>query len=214
MKQIFILFGLFFIFSCTEQKKFDTIIRNGTIYDGSGKEGFTGDIGINGDTIAFIGDLKNASAQNEIDAKGLAVAPGFINMLSWATESLIQDGNSQSDIRQGVTLEVMGEGWSMGPWTTAMKKQLKEAQTDIRYDIEWSTLGEYLSYLEKKRCELQCGLFCWRHHHQGSCDRGRQQATHSCRAGQHAPACSTGYGRRRPGCGHFPHLSTRFFCQN
>ena len=150
MKQIFILCGLFFIFSCTEQKKFDTIIRNGTIYDGSGGEGFVGDVGINADSIAFIGDLQNASAQHEIDAKGLAVAPGFINMLSWATESLIQDGNSQSDIRQGVTLEVMGEGWSMGPWTTAMKKQLKEAQTDIRYDIEWSTLGEYLSYLEKK----------------------------------------------------------------
>jgi N-acyl-D-amino-acid deacylase len=159
MKQIFILCGLFFILSCTQQKKFDTIIRNGTIYDGSGGEGFTGDIGINGDTIAFIGDLQNASAQNEIDAKGLAVAPGFINMLSWATESLIQDGRSQSDIRQGVTLEVMGEGWSMGPWTTAMKKQLKEAQTDIRYEIEWSTLGEYLSYLEKKGVSCNVASF-------------------------------------------------------
>ena len=159
MKQISILCGLFFIFSCTEQKKFDTIIRNGTIYDGSGGEGFVGDVGINADTIAFIGDLQNASAQHEIDAKGLAVAPGFINMLSWATESLIQDGNSQSDIRQGVTLEVMGEGWSMGPWTTAMKKQLKEAQTDIRYDIEWSTLGEYLSYLEKKGVSCNVASF-------------------------------------------------------
>ena len=84
-----------------------------------------------------------------IDAGGLAVAPGFINMLSWATESLIEDGRSQSDIRQGVTLEVMGEGWSMGPLNEAMKAEMLKRQGDIKYDIEWTTLGEYLDYLEK-----------------------------------------------------------------
>ena len=93
------------------------------IYDGNGGEPYKGDIGINADTIAFIGDLSKASAKNEIDAKGNAVAPGFINMLSWATETLIEDGRSQSDIRQGVTLEVMGEGWSMGPLNGSMKEQ-------------------------------------------------------------------------------------------
>ena len=159
MKQIFILCGLFFIFSCTEQKKFDTIIRNGTVYDGSGGEGFVGDVGINADTIAFIGDLQNASAQHEIDAKGLAVASGFINMLSWATESLIQDGNSQSDIRQGVTLEVMGEGWSMGPLNEKLKKQQQESQADVKYSIEWTTLGEYLEYLQKKGVSCNVASF-------------------------------------------------------
>jgi N-acyl-D-amino-acid deacylase len=102
-------------------KDFDTIIRNGTVYDGNGGVPYQADVAINADTIAFIGDLRNASAKNEVNAKGKAIAPGFINMLSWATESLIEDGNSQSDIRQGVTLEVMGEGTSMGPLNAAMK---------------------------------------------------------------------------------------------
>ena len=93
---------------------YDKIIRNGMIYDGNGGEPYKADIGIKADTIAFIGDLSKEAAPVIIDAKGMAVAPGFINMLSWATESLIQDGRSQSDIRQGVTLEVMGEGHSMG----------------------------------------------------------------------------------------------------
>nr|MBP6686218.1 D-aminoacylase [Lacibacter sp.] len=111
-KGIILLCFLFFIISCKQKQEYDFIIRNGLIYDGNGGDPFKGDIGILNDTIAFIGDLSKTSAINEIDAKGNAVAPGFINMLSWATESLIEDGRSPSDIRQGVTLEVMGEGWS------------------------------------------------------------------------------------------------------
>ena len=147
-------------FACNQNnKEFDAIIRNGMIYDGNGGEPYKGDIGIRNDTIAFIGNLSNASAKNEIDAKGNAVAPGFINMLSWATESLIQDGRSQSDIRQGVTLEVMGEGWSMGPLNEQLKKQQQESQTDFTYKIEWNTLGEYLDYLEKNGVSCNVASF-------------------------------------------------------
>ena len=138
---------------------YDTIIRNGSIYDGNGGEPYTADIAINADTIAFIGDLKDASAKNEIDAKGKAVSPGFINMLSWANESLIEDGNSQSDIRQGVTLEVMGEGSSMGPLNTKMKTEMQNGQGDIKYKVEWNTLGEYLNYLEKKGISCNVASF-------------------------------------------------------
>ncbi len=147
-------------FSCKEkQLEYDTIIRNGLIYDGNGGEPYKGDIGINADTIAFIGDLSKASAKNEIDAKGNAVAPVFINMLSWATESLIEDGRSQSDIRQGVTLEVMGEGWSMGPLSQTMKEREQSSQGDIKYKIEWNTLGEYLNFLEKKGVSCNVASF-------------------------------------------------------
>jgi N-acyl-D-amino-acid deacylase len=148
------------LLSCKNDKQgYDTIIRNGLIYDGNGGEPFKGDIGIRNDTIAFIGDLSKAKAKNVTNAKGNAVAPGFINMLSWATESLIQDGHSQSDIRQGVTLEVMGEGWSMGPLNEQLKKQQQESQTDIKYKIEWSTLGEYLAWLEKKGISCNIASF-------------------------------------------------------
>ncbi len=123
------------------------IIRNGTIYDGSGKKPFAGDVAINGDKIAAIGKLKNATAKTELDARGLAIAPGFINMLSWANESLIEDGRSQGDIRQGVTLEVMGEGESMGPLHEKMKENMVESQADIKYDVKWTTLGQYMDYL-------------------------------------------------------------------
>src|SRR5687767_8202050 len=150
---------LIFISSCKTGIEYDTIIRNGMIYDGNGGEPYKADIGITNDTIAFIGDLSKSSGKNEIDAKGNAVAPGFINMLSWASESLIQDGLSQSDIRQGVTLEVMGEGWSMGPLNDNLKKQQKESQTDIKYDIEWNTLGGYLDYLEKKGVSCNVASF-------------------------------------------------------
>jgi len=151
MRKIFVLFvcGLPFL-SCKQQAKYDTIIRNGMIYDGNGGEPYKADIAINADTIAFIGDLKNESAKNEIDAGGMAVAPGFINMLSWSTVSLIQDGRSQGEIRQGVTLEVMGEGESMGPLNSKMKDLLQKGQTNIKYDVEWNTLGEYLNWLEKR----------------------------------------------------------------
>lgn len=128
---------------------FDLLIVNGAIYDGRGGEPFVGDIAIRDDRIAAIGqDL--GTAKQTIDAQGLAVAPGFINMLSWATESLILDGRSQSDIRQGVTLEVMGEGWTMGPVNESMKNDVLSRQGDLRYDISWTTLGEYLQFLEDK----------------------------------------------------------------
>lgn len=129
---------------------YDVIVRGGTVYDGSGADPFTADIGIRGDVIAAIGDLSTASAATEIDASGLAVAPGFINMLSWSNESLIYDGRSQSEIRQGVTLEVLGEGTSMGPLNEDMKRTEIGAymeQGDITYPIEWTTLGEYLDWL-------------------------------------------------------------------
>ncbi len=126
---------------------YDIVIHNGTIYDGSGSPPFIGDVAINGDAIAALGKLDVARGQTEIDATGLAISPGFINMLSWAAESLIEDGRSQSDLRQGVTLEVMGEGWSMGPLNDAMKAERLEQQGDIKYPIEWTTLDEYLRYL-------------------------------------------------------------------
>jgi len=129
---------------------YDVILRRGTVYDGSGAAPVVADVGIRADTIAAIGDLSAARATREIDARGLAVAPGFINMLSWATESLIHDGRGQSDIRQGVTLEVFGEGTSMGPLNDEMKRTTAEEQGDIKYPIEWTTLGEYLTYLEKR----------------------------------------------------------------
>jgi len=121
----------------------DVVIRGGTIYDGSGGTPFAADVAIDGDRIAAIGNV-NQRGRAEIDAAGLAVAPGFINMLSWATTSLIADGRSQSDIRQGVTLEVFGEGWSLGPVNDAMRRDQTEQQGDIKYDITWTTLAEAL----------------------------------------------------------------------
>ena len=128
---------------------YDLIIRGGTLYDGSGAPPVTGDVAIRGDRIVAVGRVEGA-AKREISARGMAVAPGFINMLSWATESLIADPRSQSDIRQGVTLEVMGEGWSMGPLNATMKAQETERQGDIKYRIDWTSLGDYLAYLERR----------------------------------------------------------------
>ena len=134
--------------ACAPTPLYDIVIRNGTVYDGSGSAGYVGDVAINGDVIAAIGSLGKARGKIEIDATGLAVSPGFINMMCWANESLIEDGRSQSDIRQGVTLEVMGEGGSMGPLNEKMKEQMVKLQGDIKYDVEWTTLDEYLVYLE------------------------------------------------------------------
>lgn len=136
-----------FLVTCSRPPEFDVIIRGGWIYDGTGKAPVIGDVLIKGDKVVGIGTWSAARASLEIDARGLAVAPGFINMLSWATESLIEDGRSQSDIRQGVTLEVFGEGESMGPLNPGMKKVMQERQGDIKYKVEWTTLGEYLDYL-------------------------------------------------------------------
>ncbi|HWP83523.1 MAG TPA: D-aminoacylase [Bacteroidota bacterium] len=158
----FVAAGLFLAFclaACSPDPDYDVIIRNGTIYDGSGVAPFVGDVAIKGDTIRLVGKTDGLTAKTQIDATGLAVAPGFINMLSWATESLIEDGRSQSDIRQGVTLEIFGEGWSMGPLNEAMKKEMRENQGDIKYDITWTTLGEYLEYLERKGISTNVASF-------------------------------------------------------
>ncbi len=138
---------------------YDTILRGGTIYDGSGGKPYVGDVAIRGDRIAKVGDLGPATAKSEIDVKGLAVAPGFINMLSWATESLLVDGRAQSDIRQGVTLEVFGEGWSMGPINPAMRKEMLADQGDLKFEIPWTTLGEYLEHLERKGIAVNVASF-------------------------------------------------------
>lgn len=129
---------------------YDVVIRGGTIFDGGGGRPFRGDVGIKGDRIAYVGPRLPARGLREVDAGGLAVAPGFVNMLSWANESLIADGLGQSDIRQGVTLEVMGEGESMGPWNAEMKRLEAERQGDIRYPIQWTSLGDYLGWMERR----------------------------------------------------------------
>ena len=151
MKHTLLLLIIIAITSCKKQE-YDVVIRGGTMYDGSGTPGVLTGVGINADTIAFIGDLSNAVGKKEIDAKGLAVVPGFINMMSHAEISLLLDGNSQSDIRQGITLEVLGEG-SMGPLSDNMKKdyltQMKR-NPDWSFTIDWTTLGEYLESLQRR----------------------------------------------------------------
>jgi N-acyl-D-amino-acid deacylase len=136
--------------ACTSSASYDVILRSGTIYDGSGDKPYLGDVAFDDDKIAAIGDIGEATAPIEIDIEGLAVAPGFINMMSWANESLIEDGHSQSDIRQGVTLEIMGEGESMGPLNDDMKAAMERLQSDIHYDVDWTTLAEYLEFLERR----------------------------------------------------------------
>src|SRR5262249_4807670 len=127
---------------------YDILITGGTIYDGSGGKPFTGDVAIKADRIIYVGPKAAGSAKRTIDAKGRAVSPGFINMLSGANESLLVDGRGQSDLRQGVTLEVMGEGESMGPFSDTQKQNLEKRQVDIHYKVDWTTLGEYLAKLE------------------------------------------------------------------
>ena len=141
------------------REEVDVVIRGGTLYDGSGGPPVVGDLAIDGDRIVAVGDLKGHAGRAEIDAMGLAVAPGFINMLSWANESLIQDGRSMSDIRQGVTLEVMGEGDSMGPLNETMKQEMVERQSDIQFAVDWTTLGEYLQHLEARGISTNVASF-------------------------------------------------------
>jgi N-acyl-D-amino-acid deacylase len=138
---------------------FDVIIKGGMVYDGTGAEPQQADVAIRGDRIAGVGDFKNAKAKTIIDATGLAVAPGFINMLSWSNESLIQDGRSQSEIRQGVTTEIMGEGESMGPVNDRVREHMLREQSDIKYDIKWNTLAEYLRYLESRGVSCNVASF-------------------------------------------------------
>jgi N-acyl-D-amino-acid deacylase len=128
----------------------DIIIRGGTLYDGTGGKPVKADVGIKDDRIVAVGDLQNVAAKTIVDAGGLAVAPGFINMLSWSTVSLLIDGRSQGEIRQGVTTEIFGEGESMGPLNDEMKRRLSTDQGDLRFEVAWTTLAEYLSYLEKR----------------------------------------------------------------
>ena len=151
MKHFFLtltLIPMLLMNSACSKPEHDIIIRGGSVYDGSGGPALVADLAIDGDRITKIGDLDGHIGHSEIDATGLAVAPGFINMLSWANESLIQDGRSLSDIYQGVTLEVMGEGTSMGPINEKMRQERIERQNDIKYDVPWTTLGEYLQHME------------------------------------------------------------------
>ena len=141
------------------QADYDVIIRGGSVYDGLGGVPLVADVAIDGDRVAAIGDLSSASGATDIDAEGLAVAPGFINMLSWANETLIEDGRAMSDVTQGVTLEIMGEGTSMGPLNEDMKRRAVERQGDIRYDVEWTTLGQYLDYLENRGVSVNVASF-------------------------------------------------------
>lgn len=155
---LLIIFG--WIGGCAMPHQYDIVIRNGTIYDGSGRPPVVGDVAIRGDTIVAVGKLADdARGRREIDAAGLAVAPGFINMLSWATESLIADGRAQSDVRQGVTLEIFGEGWSMGPLNEDMKKRMVEEQGDVKFPVGWTTLAEYLEYLEHRGVSVNIASF-------------------------------------------------------
>jgi N-acyl-D-amino-acid deacylase len=153
------LFIVISLMACQQNTQYDILIKNGEILDGSGNASYVGDIAINADTIVALGKLDNAVGTSEIDATGLSVAPGFINMLSWANVSLLEDGRSQGDIRQGVTLEVLGEGSSMGPLSEAMKEKMKNNQGDITYDVPWTTLGEYLQHLETKGISTNVASF-------------------------------------------------------
>jgi N-acyl-D-amino-acid deacylase len=144
---------------CSPRVHYDTIIRNGLIYDGTGNPAYKGDLGITADTIAGIGDLSAASATRELDANGRAISPGFIDMQSQSTVSLLQDGRSMGAIRQGVTLEVFGEGESEGPCTGSMKKEEQTQEGDIKYHVQWTSLKDYLQFLQKKGVSTNVASF-------------------------------------------------------
>jgi N-acyl-D-amino-acid deacylase len=142
-----------------DAQKLDVVIAGGVVYDGSGGKPRRVDIGVRADRIVAVGDLENAEANVRIDAAGKAVAPGFINVLSWSTTSLLHDGRALSDIRQGVTLNVFGEGWSMGPLNEVMKTDLRRQQADIKYEVKWTTLMEYLAHLERRGVSVNVASF-------------------------------------------------------
>ena len=157
MKKLLSIFlAVTFFAGCT---KYDTIIRNGNIYDGTGGKPYPADLAIQGDKIVKIAPNIPERGKEEIDASNMAVSPGFINMLSWATTSLIADGRSLSDIKQGVTLEVFGEGGSMGPLNAQMKEDEKASMGEFKYDIDWTTLGEYLESLERRGISTNVASF-------------------------------------------------------
>lgn len=151
-RTIILFLALVLLAACqsAQSPAYDVIIRNGTIYDGTGAAGQRADLAIRGDEIVEIGDLSSAKSKTEIDAKGMAVTPGFINMLSHSWATMIVDGRSMGELKQGVTTQIMGEGSSMGPWNDEQKKRRLEEQGDLKYPIEWTTLGEYLAWLEKR----------------------------------------------------------------
>ncbi len=146
------------VVSCAQAPAHDVVIRGGTIYDGSGNAPITGDLAIDGDSIVAVGTVPGRG-RVEVDATGMAVSPGFINMLSWATETLIEDGKSQGDIRQGVTLEVMGEGTSMGPLSDTLRAEMLADQGDIKFPITWRTLRGYQDSLVAKGISTNIASF-------------------------------------------------------
>ena len=159
MRHIYLLFLLCAVACSPAQPEYDVIIRNGLVYDGMGAPPVAANVAVLGDRIAAIGALEGARGRTEIDAAGQAVAPGFINMLSWADQSLLVDGRSQSGVRQGVTLEIFGEGWSMGPINATMKEELIAEQGDLRFEVPWTTLGEYLEHLESQGVSTNVASF-------------------------------------------------------
>lgn len=146
----FLIIGLAISVSAQQGSDYDLLIKNGTVYDGSGGRPRQADLLIRGDKIVAVGDFKNARAKTVVDAAGFAVAPGFINMLSWAVDDLVVDGRSMGDIKQGVTTEIFGEGSSMGPLNEEMRRRAQTEQGDLKYKIEWMTLAEYLQFLERR----------------------------------------------------------------
>ncbi|HEX8169884.1 MAG TPA: D-aminoacylase [Thermoanaerobaculia bacterium] len=144
--------------ACSTMRQHDLVIRNGLLYDGSGAAPQRGDLAIDGDRITAVGSVPGRG-RSEVDAHGLAVAPGFINMLSWAPETLIADGRAMADVKQGVTLEVFGEGYSFGPLSESMKKEMQSQQGDIRYDIEWTTLRQFLDWLTHRGVSVNVASF-------------------------------------------------------
>jgi len=159
MRFVLPIFLVLIFFGCQTEPTYDIVLQNGLIYDGEGGKPQLGDIGINADTIAVISEPNTLNGTELIPLDTMAVAPGFINMLSWANVALLEDGRSQSDIRQGVTLEVMGEGRSMGPLNAEMKESMQNDQGDIKFDVSWTTLGEYLQYLEEKGVSTNVASF-------------------------------------------------------
>lgn len=156
---LFLFASIALFLSCSQGPKVDVVIQNGTLYDGTGSPPFIGTVAIKGDKIVYVGPPKFFRADKSINATDKAVSPGFINMLSWGVDSLIEDGKSQSDLRQGVTLEVFGEGMSWGPLNDPLKTYMKKNQGDIQYEITWTTLGEYLQFLEDKGISTNVASF-------------------------------------------------------
>ena len=158
-KNFILLLLIPLFYHCSTEAEVDVLIQNGTLYDGTGAPPYQGTVALKDDKIFYIGPPKFFTSKKIINATDKAVSPGFINMLSWGVETLIEEGKSQSDVRQGVTLEVFGEGMSWGPLNEELKAYMKKNQGDIKYDINWTTLGEYLQFLEDKGVSTNIASF-------------------------------------------------------